>query len=100
LNNPFKNPDKYKYPYNHITLDHLVLVYQMENRLELLEEAEKRNMSHAEFANFVINWSVGYNLENKNEKYSVYKNRFDFTYIKNNDLKRFWENDKLMFNLR
>lgn len=53
--NPFKNPDYYKFPYKNLSLEYLVTVHRMDERLELLEEANKRKMSYAVFVDYVIN---------------------------------------------
>ena len=53
--NPFENPNYYKFPYKNISVDFLTVVYQMDDRFGLLEEAEKDNMSYAVFLDFVIN---------------------------------------------
>ena len=54
--NPFENPEYYKFPYKHVTLDFLFLVNQMDERLELLKIAEKEKMTFAVFTDYVINY--------------------------------------------
>jgi len=100
LNNPFENPEKYKYPYKNVSLDYLVFVYQMDNRLEILEEAEKRCMSYAEFVNWVYNWALCHNEDIKDDKYKLVGGALNWPYIRNNKLKRFWENNKFNFNTK
>lgn len=60
-NDPFTNPELYKFPYEHITPDFLLVVYQMQERLKLLEIAEKRKMSYAKFLDYIINYVNCYN---------------------------------------
>ncbi|MFA7301812.1 MAG: hypothetical protein WC069_05900 [Candidatus Shapirobacteria bacterium] len=54
--NPFTNPEYYKFPYKHITLDFLFLVHQLDDRMELLDVAEKEKMSFAVFMDYIINY--------------------------------------------
>ena len=72
----------------------------MDNRLEMLAEAEKRGMSYAEFINWATNWALCYNDENRRKKYQLIGGHFNWPYIRNNDLKKFWENDKFNFDVR
>jgi hypothetical protein len=60
---PIKNPDKYKFPYDYLTIDFLMAVYQMEERLILLDMAEREKMSYAKFIDYVINYISCYNDE-------------------------------------
>ena len=53
--NPFTNPEYYKFPYQNISLEYLILVYQLDDRFELLKEADKQKMSYAVFLDYVIN---------------------------------------------
>lgn len=99
IDNPFKNPEKYKYPYEHVTIDFLAFVYQMENRLELLDEAEERKLSYAEFVNWVTNWAFCYNEEVKDDVYSLQGGHLHWFFIRNKKLKRFWANTKFNFNI-
>jgi len=96
---PFKDPQKYTYPYKNITLDFLVFVHQLDNRLELLDEADRRGMSYAEFMNWATNWVYCYN-EEFGDKYQLYGGQGRWVSIKNKSLNRFWEKDKLNFNVR
>ena len=57
--NPFE--EEYKYPYKYVTIDFLGVVYQMEERLELLEQAEKEKMGYAEFLDYINNYINCYN---------------------------------------
>lgn len=69
LHNPFKEPEYFKYPFKHVTLDHMTLVYQVHNRLEMLEEAERRSMSSHDFENEMINWVANYSLTQPEVEY-------------------------------
>lgn len=100
LNDPFKNPEKYQYPYKYVSLDFLIFVYQMDNRLEMLGEAERRGMSYAEFINWVTNWILCYNDENGKDLYSLNGGHFNWVHIKNKRLRRFWVNDKFKFDTK
>lgn len=97
---PFKNPEKYLYPFKHVTLDFLVFVYQMDNRLELLEEADRRGMSYAEFINWVTNWALCYNMDIGDTVYELIGGKINWPHIRNDKLKKFWENDKFNFNVK
>ena len=97
---PFKNPEKYQYPYKHITLDFLVFVYQVDERLYLLAEAEKRSMSYVEFINWVNNWSLCHNNDIGKQKYQLIGGKINWPYIRNNELKKFWENSKFTFDVK
>lgn len=50
---PFK--EKMEYPYKHVTLEFLLSVYQMPERLDLLKIAEDRKMSYLDFIDYVAN---------------------------------------------
>lgn len=60
---PFKEPEYYKFPYQHVSLDHLVFVYQCHNRMEMLSEAEDKKMSIKDFMNWATNWELSYDEE-------------------------------------
>lgn len=67
LSNPFEV--KYEFPYEHVGFDELLLVVNMEERLEILGYAEKQKMSLPEFGDFVINYVFCLNEELGFEKY-------------------------------
>ena len=54
--NPFKNPEKYKFPFKNLTIDHLFLVYQMPERMDILNYVDEKNLRFGEFLDFVINY--------------------------------------------
>jgi len=58
---PFK--DDYKYPYKTVALEYLVVVYQMPERLELLQYADDKKMKYTEFLDYMINYVNCYNEE-------------------------------------
>lgn len=79
--NPFK--ESYKYPYKVITLSHMVLVYQMEDRIELLEYADKKGLSYVEFLDFIINHINCHNDELGKNEYEFLFSSGDFLhYVK------------------
>lgn len=70
--NPFKV--KYEYPYKNLNFDHLVFVSAMEERIELLELAEKQKMSINEFYDYVVNYIYCLKDETGIEKYYLSRN--------------------------
>jgi hypothetical protein len=81
LGNPFE--EKYEYPYKYMNLGCLFLVYQMEERFELLKYGEEKRMNFAEFSDYVLNYIKCFNDELGEEKYTyLYSNRVA-PYIKN-----------------
>ena len=78
--NPLK--EKYKYPYETVTFGHMVLVYQMEDRMEFLDYVEKKKMKYVEFLDYIINHISCYNEELKKNKYEfIFSPRF-MPYVK------------------
>lgn len=73
--NPFTDADHFKYPFEHVTIDQMMLVYQVHNRMELLRYSDKEKMTFAQFFNWAINWVFSYNEEQNKEIYqlSVFK---------------------------
>jgi len=55
-NNPFINPEYYKFPYKNIYMEFLTVVYQLEERFELLEEADRKKMTYAQFLDYILNY--------------------------------------------
>lgn len=74
LESPLENPKRYKFPYPHLTVDHLLLVYQIPERLDLLHLAEKRRMNYGQFFDFVVNHVSSIN-EAAGESVFVMRNR-------------------------
>lgn len=80
--NPFDEPEYYRWPYEHVTLDFLTYSYQIHNRFELLEYADEKRMSFHDFKNWVNNYVLSYNDDNSDDIYSVSLNREGAPYIK------------------
>lgn len=97
---PFENPEKYEYPYKHVTLDFLVFVHQMDERKEMLDWAEKQHMSYAEFINWAVNWALCNNIDTGSDKYEIISGNISWPLIRNNNLKKFWENDMFNFDVK
>lgn len=67
--NPFV--DKMVFPYKHITLSYLSVISQMNERLELLDYAERNKLKFSEFLDYIINYVACVNdelLDNKKKK--------------------------------
>lgn len=71
--NPLKDMESYQFPYKNITVDFLTVVYQMPERMQLLEKAEQENMSYAKFLDYVLNYVSCYNEE--------HPGHFSFIYV-------------------
>lgn len=76
---PFQ--ETYEYPYEYMSLECLVVVYQMDERLDLLAVGEKRKMSYAEFLDYIVNYINCYNDEH-GEKYMFIYSHVFMPYIK------------------
>jgi len=74
--NPFVEPEYFKYPYKHLTLDHLSFVYHCHDRLEILEEAERRSMKIGDFVNWASNHALSSLDEEGGQMYDIC--RYDF----------------------
>ncbi|MCH8348368.1 MAG: hypothetical protein IH901_07765 [Proteobacteria bacterium] len=61
MSNPFKN--KYEYPYKYMNFECLMLVYKMDERLDLLSIGESKEMSLTRFTDYIINYIYSYNDE-------------------------------------
>jgi len=80
LNNPFKV--KYEYPYKYMLFEHLLLVYQMDERLELLKYGEENKMAYVNFLDYILNYINCYEEEH-GRKYIFFINTRIPYYIKN-----------------
>lgn len=87
LYDPIKEPEKYKFPYDNISLSFLLVVYQVDERLELLDYADKQNMAFPDFVNYVINQVFCINEDLGYNKYSIGFSEYRTLYIKNADWK-------------
>lgn len=85
--NPFENTEFYKFPFKNITIEYLVVVYQMEDRIELLKYADEQKMTYATFLDFVINQIYSINEELGRDKYLFIITRRHQNYIKDTDKK-------------
>lgn len=74
--NPFEEPEYFKFPYKHVTLDFLCIVFQHHERLEMLDYAEKNKMTIREFTNWAINQALCYNDEMNKEIYDIKRHSF------------------------
>jgi hypothetical protein len=72
--NPFTNPNYYKFPFKNITMDYLIVVSQLEDRVDLLKEADKKKMTFAVFLDYVINYVYSINDELGRDKYQIRHN--------------------------
>lgn len=83
--NPFEDPKFYEFPFKNIGLAHLTLVYQMDERMDLLKEAEEGKMSYYEFLDFVINYIYCVNDEKGQQIFNLYRplNNSGSFYIQN-----------------
>lgn len=81
---PFTEPEYFKYPYKHVTLDFLFVVYQHHDRIAMLDYAEKKKMNIREFTDWAINQAMGYNDEVGEEVYRVMRHAYFFPFLKKN----------------
>ena len=65
--NPFE--EEYRYPYKYMGMEAMVIVYQMKERMELLQHGEDNKMPLEDFKDFVINYISCYNAEH-GDKYA------------------------------
>lgn len=80
--NPFENPEYYKYPFKFITMDYMMVVWQLDERVELLKYADEHEMGWATFADYVINHVSCENDRLGREKYvkeRIWDRHFSFT---------------------
>lgn len=69
--NPFENPEYYKFPFENLSLEFLVVAARLEDRMLLLEEANRQKMSYANFLDLIINQVSCVNEGSKNKKYRI-----------------------------
>jgi len=69
--NPFEEPEYFLFPYNTVTLDHMYLIYQMEDRFDLLKIAEERKLDINRFLNYVVNHVYSLNEKLDKPKYQL-----------------------------
>lgn len=92
---PFLEPEYFKYPYKHVTLDFLIFVHMCDDRLEMLAEAEKREMKYVEFCNWVINQVLCYNDDIGEDRYAVTANQQGQPYIRDSSVGLRWNRKRL-----
>jgi len=69
--NPDTEPDYFAFPYETVSLDHMYLVYQLPERLNLLEIAEERKMNYNQFTDYVVNHVLSANEETDVKQYRL-----------------------------
>jgi len=72
--NPFENPDYYKFPFDNISMEFLIVVHQMDDRIELLKEADDKKMSYAVFLDYILNYILVENDILGRRKYNMEQN--------------------------
>lgn len=87
--NPEDEPEYFKWPYEHVTLDFYAYIYQVENSRELMDYAEEQEMRWHDFKNWVNNYVLSYNEEQGKQIYSIGRSRDGIAYIKNAGWERF-----------
>jgi hypothetical protein len=100
IENPFENPDYYRFPFENISIDFLPVVRQMDERVELLKIADERKMSYAVFVDYVINYAFSVNEELGRDRYiikSSARRRCYLFYIRDTDK---YSNGKFKFKKR
>lgn len=83
-NNPFENPDFYKIPFKHISVEFMLPVYQMQERMDLLKIAEDRSMTWDAFMDYLINYINCYNQEAGKMVYSMVRRHPLPDYVRDN----------------
>ncbi len=86
--NPFEEPEYYEFPYTHITLDHMIFVYQCDDRLDMLRYADTKEMSFADFANWSVNHVLSYNSEVNDDIYTLSSIKNFWSLIRNKKYKK------------
>lgn len=52
---PFDYPEEYPYPFEHVTLDHMLFVQACDERMEMLRYADEQRMTYPDFVNWATN---------------------------------------------
>lgn len=68
---PYVDKEYYAFPYKNIGIDHMIFVYRMKERLQLLEYSENHNLSFSEFVNWVVNYAFSLNQELGKDVYAL-----------------------------
>jgi len=72
---------EYHYPYEHMNFECLYLVYQLDERMDLLKEGEEQKMGMSEFMDYVNNYISCYNEEH-GDTYEFHFSHSLFPYIR------------------
>lgn len=62
------------YPFENLSLAHLAVVAEMDERLDLLDFADRKKMAYNDFCDFVSNWASCFN-EKYGQKYQMQLNK-------------------------
>jgi len=73
--NPFENPNYYSFPFKNISMEFLLVVYQMDDRMFLLKEADENKMSYANFLDYVLNHILSENVIIGRDRYVLKQNQ-------------------------
>jgi hypothetical protein len=73
---------KFSLPYKNLGFEHMVLVYQLENRLELLASAEKKRMPYLRFIDYVIDHCYTKNDNLDSPEFDFILMNASFPYVK------------------
>lgn len=85
--NPFNNPEQYVFPFKNITIDYLVTVYQMPERLDILRYADEHEMTFSVFLDFILNYIGKYNDMEDKEVFRFTKYQHYPMYVKDMRIK-------------
>ena len=69
--NPFVDPHLYKFPFSFIPVSYLMSVYQLEDRISLLEKADEMRMPYNEFLDFVKEHVLIANQKLGRDRYTI-----------------------------
>lgn len=86
--NPFTEPEYYKFPYKNISIDHMITVYQMPERVEILAYIEEHPMNFNEYLDWVINYINSYNEEKGENIYEFYTGKEAIPYVRYKNYKQ------------
>jgi len=92
IKSPFEEPDYYKFPFEHVTLDHMCFVYKCEDRIEMLEYADEEKLNILDFTNWATNHVFCHNDDVGEPIYTLSSAKYMWPHIKNNTYSRGWSN--------
>ena len=67
--NPFTETEYFKYPYRHVGLEFLIFVHQIDDRMEILDLAEREKWKFKSFQDWVVNHVYSINMESGKDQY-------------------------------